>query len=115
MAGKSRPKAQWGGDQSSESSDDGCDIVVDLDLEGVRRDGLGGLSKGDRLTLRLDLVRGYQSIVCVRADGIIVGAIGNFPRHSALLNCLRRQVPYVVVVTEVRSGACHIYGQRADR
>jgi|WetSurMetagenome_2_1015567.scaffolds.fasta_scaffold633836_2 hypothetical protein len=94
--------------------EDICDIVIDLDLEGVRRDVLQSLSIGEKLTLQREPVRGYAAVVCVRSDGAKVGAIGNFKKHAALLNCLERGVRYVVSVTEMRPGGCHVIGGRVS-
>jgi hypothetical protein len=104
-----RPQGDGGGD------DDGCDILIDLDLQGVRAEGLIGLGEGEELALRLESINGYEAIICVRADGVTVGAIANFTQHAALLRCLRRSVPYRVRVSEVRSGGCHVIGGRVDR
>ena len=100
-----------GGDGAPDESDP-CDIVLDLDLEGVRADGLEGLQKGDRLTLRAEPKGTYSSVVCVRADGMVVGAIASFVKLTALVNCLSKGVRYFALVTEVRLGGCHVYGGR---
>ena len=101
-------------EDDTSNSADVCDIRIDLDLQGVRPGGLQGLSSGDQLELRLEAAGDYESVVCVRADGVTVGAIGNFPMHTKLLSCLRQGVPYMVEVTEVRPGGCHVIGGRAD-
>lgn len=112
------PAEKAGGGGSSGGSAGGvdvCDLLIDVDLEGVRSKGLQGLAVGADLTVRLDRQGGLRSVVCVRTDGEVVGALSAFKNLSALINCLERQVEYSVRVTDIGPGSCHVRGGRTGR
>jgi hypothetical protein len=94
---------------------DACDLLIDADLEGIRPKGLDGLAVGMDLIVRLDRQDNYRSVVCVRSDGEIVGALSAFRSVNTLVNCLEDEVGYVVRVMSIGSGSCHVRGGRADR
>lgn len=130
MAGKSKPK---GSDQRSEnlittklkaSKDasgfglggfegaDRCDIRIDTDLEGIRLPALSGLAKGDILQISTEFVDRHPIAVAIKSDGMIVGALAAFQNYANFLECLQGGVKYVVTVTQLGSGHCHVIGGR---
>lgn len=107
------PKAgELGGGGSGEAADN-CDLLIDVDLEGVRAAGLQGLAPGAILAVRLERQDRYRSAVCVRPDGEVVGALSAFRSISTLIRCLERDVEYSVEVTRLGPGSCHVRGGRA--
>ncbi len=103
------------GGGSGEGDGDACDLLIDVDLEGVRSSGLQGLLVDAELTVRLDREGAYRSVVCVRPDGVVVGALSAFRSVSTLISCLERNVEYAVRITEIGPGFCHVRGERVDR
>ncbi len=94
------------------SVQDPCDLTIDVDLEGVRAEGLKGLVVGEKLGVRLDRAGSLRSVVCIRNDGVAVGALSSFRNLSQLLNCLERGVQYTVIVKRVAKGSCRVQGGR---
>lgn len=92
---------------------DPCDIPIDIDLESVRAAGLRGLLVGAVLSVGLEQVGTYKSAICKRTDGVIVGALSSFTGLTQLISCLDKGVSYVVEVTHVGTGSCHVRGGRA--
>lgn len=93
---------------------DQCDLEIDVDLEGVRAEGLSGLAVGDELDVRLEPVGAFKSAVCVRKDGQVVGALSSFLNLSQLLSCLEKGIKYAVTVTHIGAGSCHVTGERIE-
>jgi hypothetical protein len=99
--------------ENDRSGSDLCDLIIDVDLEGVRAEALRGLLPGEELRVRLDRAGALMSAVCVRKDGVIVGSLSSFRNITQLLNCLERGVEYVAIVSRATKGSCHVQGRRA--
>ncbi|MCM5554072.1 hypothetical protein [Pleomorphomonas sp. NRK KF1] len=130
MAGKSKPtgnrkrpedlgvlKPKIGKDAEGAGSGgfegaDQCSISIDTDLEGIRLPALSGLSKGDALRIGTDFFEKHPIAVAIRSDGMIVGTLASFQNYATFLECLQNGVEYVVTVTELGSGHCHVVGGR---
>lgn len=113
--GKSKPghEPTGGGGTPKGGESDPCDLFIDTDLEGVRAAALAGLSKGDQLTVALDLsTPPFTAVVCKKADGTVVGSLAGIVSLSQLRTCLRNGVLYTVTVTSVGTGNCHVVGGR---
>lgn len=91
---------------------DSCDLQIDADLEGIRPDGIKGLNVGDELQVVIMPEAHFKSIVCVRSEGQIVGALSAFTSLTRLMRCLEKGVDYQVLVTEVGKASCHVRGER---
>jgi hypothetical protein len=102
--------AEMGGGEIT--APDPCDINIDVDLEGIRADGLRGLIPGVELSVRLEWSGSLRSAVCVRENGLVVGSLSSFRGISLLLNCLEKGVKYTVTVTRIGTGSCHVQGGR---
>ncbi len=91
---------------------DECDLAIDVDLEGVRLSRLELLKIGDTLRVDLRSEGAFPTVVCVDAQGELVGALSAFLNLARLIKCLRNGVEYQVEVTHIRSGGCHVVGNR---
>lgn len=116
MASKKPVNAGYGNHAGGGTGDGGddCDIVIDCDLSGIRPEILARVRKGDRLYVRVEPGEPYRSVVCITAEGGIVGALTAFPGHGRLIRCLERGVIYGVVVQNVGAGRCHVVGGPAS-
>ena len=95
--------SEYGGDQ--------CDIVIDTDLESVRGELLARLAVGEKLGVELRSSGGaFQSVVCLTADGAVVGAIAAVKGISDIINCLERGRRYEVQITSIEGATCHVLG-----
>ncbi len=91
---------------------DACDLLIDVDLEGVRLPRLARLKIGDPLRVELRAEGQFPTVICVDAEGEIVGALSAFLNLARLIKCLRDGVNYQVEVTQIRPGGCHVVGNR---
>lgn len=91
---------------------DRCDIRIDTDLEGIRLPALSGLVNGDVLRIATEFVDRHPIAVAIRPDGMIVGALAAFQNYANFLDCLQSGVTYVVTITQLGSGHCHVVGGR---
>ncbi|WP_156381120.1 hypothetical protein [Aminobacter sp. DSM 101952] len=91
---------------------DRCDIHIDTDLEGIRVPALSGLAKGDVLRVGTEFADRHPIAVAIRPDGMIVGALAAFQNYANFLECLQGGVKYVVTVTQLGPGHCHVVGGR---
>lgn len=97
---------------SGGANGDACDLLIDVDLEGVRLPRLARLKIGDPLGVELRAEGPFPTVVCVDAEGEIVGALSAFLNLAQLIKCLRDGVKYQVGVTQIRPGGCHVVGTR---
>lgn len=104
--------ANEGGAAPADTTIDACDLLIDVDLEGVRLPRLARLKIGDMLDVELRSEGPYPTVVCVGDDGEIVGALSAFLNLVQLIRCLRTGVRYRVAVTQLRPGGCHVVGTR---
>jgi hypothetical protein len=95
---------------AEEPGGDPCELVIDIDLEGVRAEPLAALSLGQTLSVELRSERGFRAAVCVAPDGRPIGALAAFPGLTGLLNCLERGHRYAVTITALGSSSCHVTG-----
>lgn len=110
---RSSSAARDNGAQASDGTNgDACDLLIDVDLEGVRLPRLARLKIGDRLEVVLTAEGPFPTVVCVDTEGEIVGALSAFLNLSLLIKCLRNGVKYQVGITQVRPGGCHVVGVR---
>ncbi|WP_024879200.1 hypothetical protein [Methylosinus sp. LW3] len=110
-----RPSSQAGNEGAAASAGknvDECDLVIDVDLEGIRLPRLARLKTGDLLKVELKAEGPYPTVICVDAEGEIVGALSAFLNLVQLIRCLRAGVKYQVGVTQLRPGGCHVVGSR---
>ena len=101
-----------GGRPPGGANDDACDLLIDVDLEGVRLPRLARLKIGDPLGVELRAEGPFPTVVCMDVEGEIVGALSAFLNLAQLIKCLRNGVKYQVGVTEIRPGGCHVVGTR---
>lgn len=101
-----------GGASPSPPMGDACDLLIDVDLEGVRHSILATLKVDDLLEVALHSEGQFPSVVCRNSGGEIVGSLSAFLSVSQLVRCLRAGVAYRVAVTQLRPGGCHVVGGR---
>ncbi|WP_332119866.1 hypothetical protein [Azorhizobium caulinodans] len=92
---------------------DACDLMIDVDLEGVRSTTLNAVNVGDSLNVVMDPAG--LSAICSTLDGGVLGALSAFPGIAQLMSCLRRGERYLVSVTAKGAGHCHVVGGRLTR
>jgi len=109
---RSSPKAGNGGEKQG-GLEDVCDLVIDVDLEGVRSAATAGLRIGEALTVTLEVGPRYPVAVCKRIDGTVVGSLAGLVNLTQLINCLQDGVRYTVRVTSLASGSCRVAGGRS--
>lgn len=97
---------------SSAEHIDHCDLLIDVDLEGIRLPRLARLKIGDSLKVELRAEGPYPTVVCVDEEGQVVGALSAFLNLVQLIRCLRAGAEYRVGISQIRSGGCHVVGSR---
>lgn len=108
-----KPKSGKGsGDGSGEGGSSPCDISIDVDLEGIRPAALEGLRVGSILTITLQPSITFPVVTCVRPDGTVVGSLAGFRYLAQLIDCLKQDVEYQVIITAIGPGNCHVQGGR---
>lgn len=100
-----------GGDTPAEGSDP-CEILIEADLESVRADVLATLRVDEALRVEIFEQDGIPSAVCRTADGSRVGSLSALVGLTQLIRCLRNGVNYMVTITELEAGRCHVRGTR---
>ncbi|MER8699590.1 hypothetical protein [Mesorhizobium sp. M1273] len=101
-----------GGGDTPEEGSDPCDIVIEADLESVRADVLATVRVGEALRVEIFEQGGIPSAVCRTADGSPVGSLSALEGLTQLMRCLRNGVIYMVTITELEAGRCHVRGTR---
>jgi len=103
-----------GAGASGGANENPCDLLIDVDLEGVRLPRLARLKIGYPLGIELRFEGSFPTVVCVDAEGEIVGALSAFLNLAQLIKCLRSGIKYKVEVTQIRPGGCHVVGGRVS-
>ncbi len=111
-ARKSSTAGNGGGAPAAGANIDQCDLLIDVDLEGVRLPRLARLKLNDLLKVELAAEGQFPTVVCVDAEGEIVGSLSAFLNLVQLIRCLRAGVKYQVFVTQLRPGGCRVLGGR---
>lgn len=115
---RTRPSSKAANEElpaSAGANIDPCDLLIAVDLEGIRLPRLARLKIGDPLGVELRAEGQYPTVVCVDEDGETVGALSAFLKLAQLIRCLRAGVEYRVEVTQLRPGGCHVVGSRVAR
>ena len=106
---KPKKKAKKGAGGESGGTDI-CDILIDVDLVGIRKAILAKVKIGDDLLVQLEAKDGYRSAVCVTATGEVVGSIAGVKGVATLINCLSKDRRYAVKVTAKSASSCSVAG-----
>lgn len=89
---------------------DGCGLEIDLDLEGIDPAVLATVRKGQLLSIAIQTLDTYTSVVCETSSGGVLGSLSAFEGIAMLIRCLDQGRRYEVSITEIGPGHCHVRG-----
>lgn len=114
-AGSGAGGAGPGSDEQAAPPGDPCDLIIELDLSGVRTAALSGIAVGEILDVVISRSGGFEAAVVRSRRGAIVGSLASVEKIDRLLRCLRDGVAYEGEVTEVERTRCRAVIRRAGR
>lgn len=107
----SKETGKGGGGKTGAS--DPCDIRIEIDLEGVQRDGLTKTRVGAQLEVAIVRSGAYETVVCRIPPQTVVGSLAAFAGLATLINCIKRGNNYIATVRRIERGGCTVAVQRA--
>lgn len=94
------PAGSGAGGGKPEASDS-CDHRFEVNLISVDLDVVALLVVGEMLQVKLTTDGTFESVLCARHNGAVVGAIAGVPGQSQIMNCLREGRQYNATIVRV--------------